>query len=190
MNQLQPSGWDDLSAQWRDDPVAFAAADIQRRRRRAQKQLFFTTVVELAVAALGVVAALWQLLAGVFPVLGVATSVCVLWSAAVMFRARHAAPPAGTGPLLDSLKDSIEHEDWMAEQLRLGRALGFMALFAIVMAASVQLLSFRPASVPQLWATATAGFAVSAALAWNFVLAWQARRRGAGLRSIAEKLRA
>jgi hypothetical protein len=47
--------------------------------------------VELAVTALGVVAAMWQVLAGVLPGLGMVTTVSVIWLAAVMFRARHAA---------------------------------------------------------------------------------------------------
>jgi hypothetical protein len=86
------------------------------------------------------------------------------------------------------LKESLAHEDWLAEQLRLGRALTFVALFAIVMAASVQLLHIRSASVSGLLATAAAGAAVAAALVWNLVLAWKGRRRSVRLRSVSEGL--
>jgi hypothetical protein len=76
----------------------------------------------------------------------------------------------------------------LAEQLRYGRILGFVALFAVVIAASAQLMRFASATPVALLATTAAGIAIGASLAWNMTLAWQVWRRTARLQIFEVKL--
>jgi hypothetical protein len=94
----------------------------------------------------------------------------------------------GSADLLQSLRDSLEYLDWLAGQLRTGRVLGYVALFAVVMAGSTQLMHFPSAAPVELLATAAAGIAVSGTLCWNLSQAWQVWKRTRRLQSFRAKL--
>ena len=188
MNPQTPDQWQDLAAIWKTGGAAIAAADIERLHGRQQRRLRIARVAEMASSILGVVAAAWLILLSRFMWVGIVTA--AFSGAAVYFvlRARRLPVPQGSSDLLQSLKESLTYLDWMAEQLRYGRMLGFMALFAVVMAASTQLMRFAGATPAVLLATATAVIAIGTALAWNMSLACQVWRRTRHLQAFRVKL--
>lgn len=190
MNREPAGGWQEMVTLWQSEAAPVTLADIEACHGRQRHRVLATTVAELIGAGLGIAAALWLVLVPQMRWVGILVASCSFISSVVMVRARRVAAPSGAVDLKESLKASVIFQDWLAEQLRYGRALSFVALFAIVMAASVQLLHLRSASTPALLATAVAGAAVSAVLVGNLVLTWQVRRRVAQLKSFAEELEA
>ena len=104
-------------------------------------------------------------------------AVFALVSAVVIVRMRREPAPSGSVDVLQSLKDSLDREDWIAEQLRFGRALSFVALFAIVMATASQLRHVSSTSTLALMAGGVAAACVIAALVWNLMLVRRSRTR-------------
>jgi hypothetical protein len=74
--------------------------------------------------------------------------------------------------------------------LRLGRALSFVALFAILMATSLQLLRLQAFSAAGLVAAGIGCAVVLGALGWNLVLTARMRRRRARLQYFDERMKA
>ena len=111
------------------------------------------------------------------------TAVFSVASVYIVSRARRLPVPQGSADLLESLRGSLAYLDWLAEQLHCGRILGLVALFAVVVSASSQLMRVAGATPAGLLATAAAGVAISAALTWNLTLAWQVWRRSARLQA-------
>jgi hypothetical protein len=131
---------------------------------------------------------LWLALVSRFLWVGVLTVAFSAASVYLVLRMRRMAVPQGAVDLRESLQDSLAYLDWQAEQLRYGRILGFVAMFAVVLAASTQLMHWASSKPSALLATAAAGITVSASLAWNMTLAWQAWRRTARLQEFRAKL--
>ena len=105
-----------------------------------------------------------------------------------VLRVRRKPDPPGSTDLIESLKNSLDYQDWLAEQLRYGRVLGFVSLFSVVMAASTQLMHMTGTAGSALLVMAIAGLAINGALAWNMSLAWQVWRRTVRLRAFKKKL--
>lgn len=188
MNQQIPEQWRELAQIWKTGEPSVTAADIEALHARQHRRLRMARAAELACSALGVLAALWLGLASRFVWVGILTVVFSIASVYVVSRTRRMQAPQGTADLRKSLHDSLAYLDWLAEQLRYGRILGFVALFAVVMSASVQLMRMASATPSGMFATAAAGIAISMALGWNMTLAWQAWRRAARLRAFCVKL--
>jgi hypothetical protein len=187
MNEQTPEQWQELARIWQTRDAVTTVADIEALHERQARRLRIARVAELASSVLGVVAALWLALASRFIWVGILTVAFSLASIGLVLRAQRRPVPQGSADLLQSLQESLAYLDWLAMQLRYGRAFGFVALFAVVMAASTQLL--RLTSEPSgLMATAAAGTAISAVLAWNMTLAWQVWRRTARLQAFRTKL--
>jgi hypothetical protein len=188
MNQQAPDQWQELARIWKTGDAPVTVADIEEVHGRQHRRLRIARGAELACSVLGVVAALWLALVSRFPWVGILTVTFSVASVYFVLRARRVPVPQGSTDLLQSLQVSLAYLDWLAEQLRYGRALGFVALFAISMAASTQLMRLASATASGLLATAAAGFAISTTLAWNMTLAWQVWRRTARLRAFRAKL--
>jgi hypothetical protein len=188
VTQLPQDDWNDLARMWQADAAGVSLGDIDAHLRRERRQMLGVTVAEMAGLGAGIVAAaavvffshVW---------LGVVVALFGGTSAWITLRMRREGAPPGSADLMQSLKDSIEREDWLAGQLRLGRALSFVALFAIVIATSVQLFRLKAFSATGLTAAAVGSLVVLAALAWNLVLTMRSRRRLGRLRYLAERLK-
>jgi len=188
MNHQPPDPWQDLAQIWKTGNAPVTVADIEALHARQHRRMRIARTAELACSALGVAAALWLGMTSRFlwvGILTVAFSIASIW---FVSRARRIPIPHGATDLLESLKVSEVYLDWSAGQLRYGRALGFVALFAVVMAASAQLMHLAGGTPSSLLATAVAGALISAALAWNMMLAWQVWRRTTRLREFRTRL--
>jgi hypothetical protein len=188
MNDPRTSDWNELSKMWQADAAAVSFEEIDVHLARERRRMRVITFVELAGVGLGVAAAAWLTFFTPFRWLGAIVVVFTIVSAFAAVRMRREAVPSGAVDVLHSLKESIEREDWIAEQLRMGRALSFVALFAIVMATSTQLHRFHTLPTVGLAAAIAAGTYVIAVLAWNLVLTRRAHIRRTRLVYISERL--
>lgn len=188
MNQQTPDPWQELADIWKSGDARVSAEDIEDLHGRQHRRLRIARTAELGCSVLGVAAALWLALVSRFLWVGILTVVFSAASVYFVLRARRAPVPQAAADLLESLQQSLRYLDWLAEQLRHGRVLGFVALFAVVMAASTQLMHWADASRSELLATAAAGFVISAAVVWNMVQAWQVWRRTKRLQAFRTKL--
>lgn len=181
--------WNDLATLWQADAAGVSLADIDAHLQRERRHMLGVTLAELAGLAAGAVAALAVMWLA-HPWLGAIIILFGGTSAWITVNLRRAAAPPGSTDLMQSLKDSIDREDWLSGQLRLGRALSFVALFAIVMATAVQLLKLQAFSATGLIASGVGCAVVSGALSWNLVLTARSRRRLARLRYLEERMKA
>lgn len=187
MNQT-PDPWQELAQTWRTGNVPVTGADIEALRRSQQRRLRIARGAEVACSVLGIVAALWLGLVSRFFWVGMLTVVFSAASIHFALRGQRMPVSPGSADLLQSLRESLEYLDWLAGQLRTGRVLGYVALFAVVMAASTQLMRFSSAAPLELLATAAAGIAVSGTLGWNLSQAWQVWKRTRRLQSFRARL--
>lgn len=188
MNEQSPDPWQDLARIWKTHDVPVTVEDIEALHARQDRRLRIAKMAELASSVLGVIAALWLALVSRFLWVGILTTVSTFAWVYFVMRLRRMPVPQGSADLQESLRDSLTYLAWLAEQLRYGRILGFVALFAVVMAASTQLMHLASAPLSGLLATAAAGITITAALAWNMTFAWQVWRRTAHLQVFNEKL--
>jgi hypothetical protein len=188
MNQHSPEAWRNLARLWQTGTAPVTRADIERLHERQRWRLQVARAAELACTVLGVTAAVWLALASRFRWVGILTAVFSLASVYFVLRVRRKPDPPGSTDLIESLKNSLDYQDWLAEQLRYGRVLGFVSLFSVVMAASTQLMHMTGTAGSALLAMAIAGLAINGALAWNMSLAWQVWRRTVRLRAFKKKL--
>lgn len=188
MNQPPEGEWQELSKLWQSNVALVSVADIERLHELQRRRLRAATVAELAVTALAMAVACWLGLQTRFLWMGMGVFAAAVGSVVVVLR-RHRLPgPPVYSDLLESLKGSLAYQDWLAEQLRYGRVASFVALFAIVIAAVAQLIHIETATPSRLLATAAAGMAVVAALAWNVALAWSVWQRRRRLIGFMKKL--
>jgi hypothetical protein len=190
MSEQREHDWNDLSKMWQADAAAVSMDEIDEHLRRQRRQLRVVTAIELAGVSLGVFAAGWLAFFTPFRWMGLVVGLFAIASAAMVIRMRREPAPAGAVDALQSLKESIANEDWIAEQLRFGRALSFVALFAFVMVTSSQLLRFRAFSTIGLMAVSAGAAYVVGVIAWNLVLTRRTHRRRARLEYIKERLKA
>lgn len=188
MNEAPAPEWDELSKMWQADAAAVSIGDIDDHLRRERRQMRLVTALELAGVGLGLFAAAWLAFFTPFRWLGVVVAVFAVVSASFTVRVRNQPPASGAVDALSSLKESIGREDWIAEQLRLGRALSFVALFSIVMATASQLLRFHYIPSVGLAAAIAGGAYATGVLAWNLVLTRRAHRRRARLVYLQQRL--
>ncbi|MEO8017659.1 MAG: hypothetical protein ABI769_07585 [Pseudomonadota bacterium] len=189
MNEKPAPDWSDLASLWQAEGAAVSIDDIEQHLRRERLQMFGVLIAEIAGLCVGTAAAAWLYFFTPFIGLGLVIAVFGGVSAFVTVRMRREPAPAGARDLLHSLKESIAREDWIDEQLRLGRALSFVALFAVVMATSMQLLHFHAISSFGLVGAIVSSVYVAGVLAWNLVLTRRAKRRRARLEYISERLK-
>lgn len=189
MNEKLASDWNDLAKLWQAEAAAVSVDDIDAHLKRHRRHMRMVTLAELAGVGLGVVAAGWLALVLPYRWLGLLVAVFVLVFAVVVVRLRRELPPSGSVDVLQSLKDSLVREDWIAEQLRFGRALSFVALFAILMATGSQLRQFSPNSALALMAGGVAAACVIAALVWNLALVRRSRTRRQRLEYLKDRLK-
>lgn len=189
MNEPVTNDWQDLSTLWQADAAAVRVEEIDAYLTRERRQLRLAAAGELAGLGIGIFAAVWIALFLPYPVLGFALASFAIASAYMARRLRRAPAPQGSATLARSLKDSIAREDWITAQLRFGRALSFVALFALVFAAAAQLRFVRPLDAAALSAEAAGAAFVLGALMWNAVLTRRARVRRERLQYFEERLR-
>ncbi len=189
MNPQDSADWIELSRLWQSEGATVTRQDIDDCFRQQRRHLLAVRLAEFAGTAAGVAAALWLAFASRFFWMGMLTAGFAVSSAIVLLRVRQQRLSGATASLGTFLKESIAHQDWVDTQLRFGRALSFVALFSITMAASAQLLHMDAQSGRTLLAAATAAAGVMVALVWNLVLTRRARRHGARLEALHERFR-
>ena len=189
MNENSASDWNDLAKLWQAEAAAVSVDDIDAHLRRHRRQMRLVTLAELAGVCLGVAAAGWLAFFLSYRWLGLVVGVFALVSAVVIVRMRRDPAPSGSVDVLQSLKVSLDREDWITEQLRFGRALSFVALFAIVMATGSQLRQFSSTSTLALMAGGVAAACVIAAVVWNLVLLRRSRIRRTRLAYLEDRLK-
>lgn len=190
MNETQSTDWNDLSKMWQADAAAVSMEEIDDHLARERRRMRVMTAVELAGVGIGMFAAAWLAFFTPFRWLGTVIAVFAAVSAFAAVRMRREASAGGAVDVMHSLKESIGREDWIAEQLRLGRALSFVALFAIVMFTSSHLGRFHAIPMAGLAAAIAGGAYVIGVLIWNFVLMRRSHMRRTRLEYIREKLNA
>jgi hypothetical protein len=189
MNEKLPTDWNDLAKLWQAEAAAVSVDDIDAHLRRHRRQMRIATLSELLAVSLGLAAATWLVLMSQYRWMGMVVGVFALVSAGVTLRLRREQPPSGSVDVLQSLKDSLDREDWIAEQLRFGRALSFVALFAIVQAVGSLLRNHAPSLGSTLTAGGIATACVTAALVWNLVLVRRSRTRRHRLEYLKDRLK-
>jgi len=188
MNPHATEHWQDLARVWQTGSAPVTVADIEKLHERQRHRLRVVRAVELTCMALGIFAALWLVLTIRLRWVGILTVAFSVASVFFVLRARRESVPPGSTDLLEALKDSLAYQEWLAEQLRYGRVLGFVALFAVVMVASTQLMHVASATRSGLLATAIAALAIAATVAWNMALAWRVWRCTARLKVFTKTL--
>lgn len=188
MNDKLASDWNDLAKLWQAEAAAVSLDDIDAHLTRHRRHMRLAALAELAGVCLGVAAAGWLAFVLSYRGLGLVVAAFTLASAATVLRMRRESLPPGSVDVLTSLKDSVDREDWIAEQLRFGRALSFVAMFAIVMAVGSQLRHDGSVSALSLVAGGVAAAFVLAALVWNLVLLRRSRRRRRRLEYLKDRL--
>jgi hypothetical protein len=188
MNEPPTNDWQDLSTLWQADAAAVQLEEIDAYLASERRQLRLAAWGELTGLGIGIAASAWVAFFTPYRGVGIALALFAVASAYMARQLRRAPSLPGSAALAHSLKDSIAREDWITAQLRFGRALSFVALFALVFATAAQLRFVRPLELGGVWA-ATAGTAiVLAALVWNLVLTRRARVRRERLEYLSEWL--
>jgi hypothetical protein len=189
MNEQSGSDWSDLAKLWQAEAAAVSVGDIDAHLKRHRRHMRLATFAELGGACIGMAAAGWLAFFTTYRGLGLVVVAFALISSAVVVRMRRESVPSGSVDLVQSLKDSVDREDWIAEQLRFGRALSFVALFAIVTATGSQLRDSPPGSAFVLIAGSVAATVVLGALVWNVVLMRRSRLRRRRLEYLQDRLK-
>jgi len=189
VNEKLASDWNDLAKLWQAAAAAVSVDDIDAHLRKHERQMRMATLAELLGTGLGVAAAACLVFASPYRWMGLVVGIFAIVSSVVTLRMRREQAPSGSVDVLQTLKDSLDREDWIAEQLRFGRVLSFVALFAIVQATGSQLRNHALAPALTLTAGGIAAAFVIAALAWNFVLIRRSGTRRLRLEYLKERLK-
>jgi hypothetical protein len=190
MNPRAPTDWLELTRLWQAEGAAVSVDQVEQHLQRERRGMRALAAAEIAGLGLGVLVGAWLSLtsppyiwfSGVF----IAFSLVMGW---VALRRDH-AEPLGGDDLLTSLRISMAREEWVAAQLRFGRALSFIVLFVIVFLASHMMRHFAAVSAGSFMALGAAAAWVCALLGWNLALVRRAVRRRQRLESYASRLEA
>lgn len=185
----QPADWMELTRLWQAEGAAVSIDELERHRQRERAEMRALAGVELAGLGLGIAVGVWMSIASPFIwVASVFIAFCLVmgW---VAFRRNHVEPLGGED-LLTSLRIAMAREDWVASELRFGRALSFVVLFVIVYMTSYQMHNFAAASAGSWLALAAAAAWICVVLAWNVLLVRRSARRRQRLESYATRLEA
>lgn len=189
MSQDAVNQWLDLTRMWQAEGARISVDELERYMQRERRLMHTLAAVELAGLGLGIAVGVWLGAAQVW--MSRVFVVFCLVMAWVAWRRRAEPELLGGADLLTSLRASMLHEDWMAGQLRFGRALSFMVMFVILMQASHVLRHFAVSGgVGSLWALLACGAWVTAIIAWNLVLLRRSQRRRLRLESFLMRLKA
>jgi hypothetical protein len=183
----QPGDWLELTRLWQAEGAAVSIDELENHARRERAAMHRLATAEMAGLGLGIAVGVWlSVTSFYFWLASVFIAFCLVmgW---VALRRGH-AEPLGGDDLLTSLRISMAREDWVASELRFGRALSFVVLFVIVFLASHMMRHFATTSGGSLFALAAAAAWVYGVLAWNFVLLRRSARRRQRLESYATRL--
>lgn len=186
----QPAGdWKDLSRVWQAEGAAVSLAELEQYMKRERRGMRALATAELAGLGLGVLVGAWlSLWSPYFWLAGVFIAFCVVMGWVALRRTD--PEPQGGDDLLTSLRISMAREDWVASQLRFGRALSFVVLFVIVFLGSHMMRNFAAVNYGSFMALGVAAAWVCAVLAWNLSLVRRSARRRQRLESYAHRLEA
>lgn len=186
----QPAGdWKDLSRVWQAEGAAVSLDELEQYMKRERRGMRALATAELAGLGLGVLVGAWlSLWSPYFWLAGVFIAFCVVMGWVALRRTD--PEPQGGDDLLTSLRISMAREDWVASQLRFGRALSFVVLFVIVFLGSHMMRNFAAVNYGSFMALGVAAAWVCAVLAWNLSLVRRSARRRQRLESCAHRLEA
>ena len=185
----QPAEWMELTRLWQAEGAAVSLEELEDHMQRERRAMRSLAAVELAGLGLGIAVGIWLSITGhYFWLASVFIAFCLVMGWVALRRGP--AEPLGGDDLLTSLRISMAREDWVASELRFGRALSFVVLFVIVFFASHMMRNFAAASGGSLLALAVASAWVCGVLAWNIVLVRRSARRRQRLESYLVRLEA
>ena len=185
----QPADWMELTRLWQAEGAAVSLDELEAHRQRERAAMRSLAAVEMAGLGLGIAVGFWlSITSYYFWLASVFIAFCLVmgW---VALRRGH-AEPLGGDDLLTSLRISMAREDWVAAQLRFGRALSFVVLFVIVFMASHMMRHYATVETGSLWALGAAAAWVCGVLGWNISLVRRSKRRRQRLESYATRLEA
>jgi hypothetical protein len=187
MTSQPTSDWNDLTRLWQAEGAAVSLDELEQYMKRERRGMRALATAELAGLGLGVLVGIWLSLSSpYFWLSGVFIAFCLVMGWVALRRAD--AEPQGGDDLLTSLRISMAREDWVASQLRFGRALSFVVLFVIVFLGSHMIRNFARAESGSLLALAAAAVWVCGVLGWNLLLVRRSARRRRRLESYASHL--
>lgn len=182
--------WNDLAAMWRAEGAGIPIEEIESHARRERMQMSALAFAEAMGLAAACLAALWLVLQANYVVLSAIVLAMNVVTAFVAWRLRRDPEPAGGADLLSALATNVAREEWNVTQLRIGRGVNFLTLFAVLMALSTRLRYFATTPTATFATLFAVGAIVLAVLAWNLLLTRRARERQRRLESYATRLRA
>ncbi|HEX6398534.1 MAG TPA: hypothetical protein VFZ95_14010 [Steroidobacteraceae bacterium] len=185
----QPTEWMELTRLWQAEGAAVSLDELEAHVQRERATMRALAGIEMAGLGLGIAVGIWlSTTTSYFWLASVFIGFCLVM-AWVALRRRH-AEPLGGDDLLTSLRISMAREEWVASELRFGRALSFVVLFVIVFMTSHVMRHFATASAGSLLALGAAAAWVCGVLAWNVLLVRRSARRRQRLESFATRLEA
>jgi hypothetical protein len=177
--------WDELARLWHAHTATVSTLDVERHAQRQRRQMLVMAAAEAACMTLSFAAAVWIAMQTTFIALSAISIVFFALSAYLQHRMRREPACSGGHDLLSSLQHSIAREDWNLAQLRIGRAVTFLTLFAIGIVTTDHLGHYSSTPAARLWALLAVTLIVLATLVLNLVLARQARLRKSRVESFA-----
>lgn len=183
----QPGDWMELTRLWQAEGAAVSLDEVEDYAKRERATMRRLAALELGGLGLGIAVGIWLSMTSMyFWFSSVFIAFCLVTGWAALRRGD--AEPLGGDDLLTSLRVSMAREDWVAAQLRFGRALTFVVLFVIVFLGSHMLRHYATVSGSSLLGLAAAGVWMCGVLAWNLTLVRRSARRRQRLQSYAARL--
>lgn len=169
--------WNELARLWHAHAEGVSTLDVERHARLQRRRMLLLAVTEAAGLALSFGAAVWIAMQTTFIALTAITTVFFALSAFLQHRMRREPESTGGHDLLRSLEHSVAREEWNLVQLRIGRAITLVTLFAIGVLAADHLYHYSSTPLPRLWALVSVFSIVLLTLAFNLWMTRQATAR-------------
>jgi hypothetical protein len=144
---------------------------------------------ELVGMALSFFSALWIAMQTTMVTLTAISVVFFALSAFLHHRMRREPANAGGHDLLSSLEHDMAREDWNLAQLRVGRVITVLTLFAIGIMTADHLRHLATTPPERVWALVAVALVVVLLLVTNIWLARQAKARRSRMQAYSEQLR-
>jgi hypothetical protein len=182
--------WNDLARLWRAQSASLPVGDVERQAHVQRALMHALAAAEAVVMALVFGAALWIAMQTAFVSLTAVSLVSFGGCAFLQHRLRREPGSGGEDDLLTSLESSVAREDWNLAQLRLGRAVNFLTLFAIGLLTVDRLANLATTPVSRMWGLASVAALVLVVLGGNLLLTRVTGLRRMRLASFALQMRA
>jgi hypothetical protein len=180
--------WQELTKLWHTESPAVAPEEVARHAQRQRRETLALAAAEAAALGLAFVVAVWIAMQTAFVAMSAISLVFFGVSGYLHHRLRNEPVPSGDRELLTSLAEGILREEWVLQQLGVGRAVIAVTLASIGLVGWDHLRFFATTPAARLWAMLAISLLVLGILAWNLALTRQAERRKQHLCDYAQRL--